>query len=261
MSRYSEKVVIVTGAGSGIGRATSIRFASEGASVVTVDLDQGLIEETNHLISEMGGKVHGVVADVGVSSEVKNYIETGANAFGGIDVLFNNAGIVGQVSALEDLDEAIFDEIYRVNIKSVWLGMKYVRPYMKIRGGGGIVNTASAAGLTATPTLIGYGASKHAVVGMTKSAAVEMATDNIRVNCVCPGIVQTPMIGRIEDQSVSLGIVKNATEYQRTYEERTPLGRYVTPSEVAALVTFLASDEASMITGESSVVDGGFLQS
>ncbi len=196
----------------------------------------------------------------GSNRKSKN-IETGANTFGGIAVLFNNAGIVGQVSALEDLDEAIFDEVYRVNIKSVWLGMKYVRPYMKIRDGGVIINTASAAGLAATPTLIGYGASKHAVVGMTKSAAVEMATDNIRVNCVCPEIVKTPMVGRIEDQSVSLGIVKNATEYQRIYQERTPLGRYVAPSEVAALVTFLGSDEASIITGESSVVDGGFLQS
>ena len=124
-----------------------------------------------------------------------------------------------------------------------------------------IVNTASVAGLRATPTLIGYGASKHAALGLTGNAAVEMGTDNIRVNCVFPRVVQTPMMGKIEDQSLLLGMVKNATKYQRSYEERTPLGRYVSPLKVAALVIFLRSDVASMITGESSVVEGGFLQS
>ena len=154
-----------------------------------------------------------------------------------------------------------FDELFRVNVKSVWLGMRFAKPIIAERGGGAIINTASAAGLTATPTLMGYGASKHAVVGMTKTAAVEMAPMGIRVNCICPGIVSTQMIQTIENKSVSLGLVSSADQYQQAYSDRTPLKRYVEASEVAALAAFLGSDEGGMITGETSVIDGGFLQS
>ena len=154
-----------------------------------------------------------------------------------------------------------FDELFRINVKSVWLGMRFAKPIIAERGGGAIINTASAAGLTATPTLMGYGASKHAVVGMTKTAAVEMAPMGIRVNCICPGIVSTQMIQTIENKSVSLGLVSSADQYQQAYSDRTPLKRYVEASEVAALAAFLGSDEAGMITGETSVIDGGFLQS
>ena len=260
-SRYANKVAVITGAGGGIGRAACVRLASEGASIVAVDLDKTALAETAELVEGAGGAVHSVIADVGDASQVQQYVDEAVATFGGIDLLFNNAGIMGQVAPLEELDEHVFDDLFRINIKSVWLGMRCAKPAMQARGGGVIINTASAAGLTATPTLFGYGASKHAVVGMTKTAAVEMAHLNIRVNCICPGIVETSMIRKIEDQSVSIGVAASADEFKNNYNQRAPLGRYVTPSEVAALLAFLGSDEASMITGESSVIDGGFLHS
>ena len=261
MDRYKGKVIVVTGAGGGIGRASAIRFASEGGSVLAVDFQGDALSKTLQIVKDAGGDIHGVHSDVGDAEQVQQYLEECVSVFGGVDVLFNNAGIVGGIGPLELLDEATFDELFRVNVKSVWLGMRFAKPIIAERGGGAIINTASAAGLTATPTLMGYGASKHAVVGMTKTAAVEMASMGIRVNCICPGIVSTQMIQTIENKSVSLGLVSSADQYQQAYSDRTPLKRYVEASEVAALVAFLGSDEGGMITGETSVIDGGFLQS
>lgn len=261
MDRYKGKVIVVTGAGGGIGRASTIRFASEGGSVLAVDFQGEALAKTLQIVKDAGGDIHGVQSDVGDAEQVQQYLEECVSVFGGVDVLFNNAGIVGGIGPLEALDEATFDELFRINVKSVWLGMRFARAIIAERGGGAIINTASAAGLTATPTLMGYGASKHAVVGMTKTAAVEMAPMGIRVNCICPGIVSTQMIQTIENESVSLGLVSSADQYQQAYSDRTPLKRYVEPSEVAALAAFLGSDESCMITGETSVIDGGFLQS
>ena len=261
MDRYKGKVIVVTGAGGGIGRASAIRFASEGGSVVAVDFQEEALSKTLQIVKDAGGDIHGVQSDVGDAEQVQQYLEESVSVFGGVDVLFNNAGIVGGIGPLEALDEATFDELFRINVKSVWLGMRFAKPFIAERGGGAIINTASAAGLTATPTLMGYGASKHAVVGMTKTAAVEMGPMGIRVNCICPGIVSTQMIQTIENKSVSLGLVSSADQYQQAYSDRTPLKRYVEASEVAALAAFLGSDESGMITGETSVIDGGFLQS
>ena len=202
MSRFSNKVVIVTGASVGIGRVTSLRFASEGASVVAVDLNEETLNETVKLIEGAGGTAHAVVADVTVSSQVKNYVDQAVEVYGGVDVLFNNAGIEGQVAPLEAYDEETFDKVLNVNVKGVWLGMRHVVDAMRLRGGGNIVNTASGAGVMATPTLVAYGASKHAVVGMTKTAAIEFAPAGMRVNAVCPGVVNTRMIRNIEKMTI-----------------------------------------------------------
>mgnify|MGYP001190705850 FL=1 len=257
MSRFADKVVVVTGASGGIGKAASLRFASEGASIVAVDMDEETLSETVELVEAAGGQAHAVTADVTVSSQVENYVNQATEIFGGIDVLFNNAGIEGHVAPLESYDEEIFDKVLQVNVKGVWLGMRHVVDALRLRGGGNIVNTASGAGLMATPTLIAYGASKHAVIGMTKTAAVELAPAGIRVNAVCPGVVNTRMIRSIEEMSIP----EDPEEYTKLTNERVPLGRYAEPEEVAGLVAFLASDEAAYITGSCYLIDGGIILS
>ena len=200
-------------------------------------------------------RIIGIEADVSKDTDVKNYVKETMATFGRIDTLFNNAGIEGSISSLEDYEEEIFDRVVQVNIKGVWLGMRYCADAMRKSGGGSIINTASAAGLMATPSLIAYGASKHAVIGMTKSASIELAPAGIRVNAVCPGVINTRMMRSIEEQTIP----DNPEEYVKAVSEKTPLGRYGEPEEVAGLVAFLASDEATYITGSSYVIDGGLL--
>ena len=200
-------------------------------------------------------RIIGIEADVSKDADVKNYVNETMAVFGRIDTLFNNAGIEGSISSLEDYEEEIFDRVVQVNIKGVWLGMRYCADAMRKSGGGSIINTASAAGLMATPSLIAYGASKHAVIGMTKSASIELAPAGIRVNAVCPGVINTRMMRSIEEQTIP----DNPEEYVKAVSEKTPLGRYGEPEEVAGLVAFLASDEATYITGSSYVIDGGLL--
>ncbi len=171
MNGFVGKVVVITGAGGGIGRAAAVRFASEGASVVAVDRDEASLTETVAAVSAVGGRIHTVAGDVTSSTDVQAHVQAAVDAFGGVDVLFNNAGIEGVVSSLETCPEDDFDQVIAVNVKGVWLGMKHTADAMRQRGGGVIINTASVAGLRGTPGLIAYGASKHAVVGMTKSAA------------------------------------------------------------------------------------------
>lgn len=253
MDRFDGKVAVVTGAGGGIGRAASLRFASEGASVLAVDLADESLAETVALVDAAGGTAHAVRADVTRSAEVEGYVQTAVEAFGGVDVLFNNAGIEGTISALEDYPETTFDQVLDVNVKGVWLGMRHVAPAMRLRGGGSIVNTSSGAGLQGTPTLIAYGASKHAVVGMTKTAAIELAPAGIRVNAICPGVIQTRMM----DSIGSMSVPDDPESYRKALHERVPMGRYGEPEEVVALVAFLASGEASYMTGSVHSIDGG----
>ena len=200
-------------------------------------------------------RIIGIEADVSKDADVKNYVNETMSVFGRIDTHFNNAGIEGSISSLENYEEEIFDRVVQVNIKGVWLGMRYCADAMRQSGGGSIINTASAAGLMATPSLIAYGASKHAVIGMTKSASIELAPAGIRVNAVCPGVINTRMMRSIEEQTIP----DNPEEYVKAVSEKTPLGRYGEPEEVAGLVAFLASDEATYITGSSYVIDGGLL--
>ncbi len=250
--RFAGKVAIVTGAAGGIGRAACVRFASDGAQVVGVDLAGSELDETVAAVSSAGGEILTVEADVTQGSDAANYVARTLERFGRVDAFFNNAGIEGLRAPLWELEENDFDRVIAVNLKGVFLGLKHVAPAMRESGGGAIVNTASIAGLTATPGIIAYGASKHAVVGMTKSAAVELAPE-IRVNAVCPGPIETRMMRSLERQF-------NPDDPQGVHDAFAagiPLGRYGEPEEVAALVTWLCSDDSRYISGSMHTIDGG----
>ena len=251
--RFDGKVIVITGGAGDIGRATALRFASEGAAVAVVDLPGPGIGRTMDLVKQAGGTVIGIGADVTKSGECERYAAETVAQLGGVDYLFNNAGIEGQVSPLTEYPEDVFDRVIAVNLKGVFLGMKAITPKLIARGGGVIINTASTAGLRGTPHLIAYGASKHAVIGMTKSAAAELAPHNIRVNAVCPGPQEGRMMGSINRQ-------RNPDDPNAARAGRMSglmLRRYGDPKEIAALVAFLCSDEAGFATGGAYTMDGG----
>ena len=250
---FSGKVALVTGGGNGIGRAACVAFAKQGAKVVAVDRDGAAAEATAGIIRQNGGDALAVTADVTKSAEVQAYVKAAIAQYGRIDCFFNNAGIEGKVSQIVDYDEAVFDAVIGVNVKGVFLGLKHVLPEMIRQGGGAIVNTASVAGLVGTPGMPAYVASKHAVIGLTKTAAGEVARQGIRVNAVCPGPVDTRMIHALEAQ---LSPGDPAAVGQR-YQASLPTGRYSTVEEIANMVLFLCSDLASNTTGGQFVVDGG----
>jgi NAD(P)-dependent dehydrogenase (short-subunit alcohol dehydrogenase family) len=250
---FSGKVALVTGGGNGIGRAACVAFAKQGAKVVAVDRDGAAAEATAGIIRQSGGDAVAVTADVTNSADVQTYVKAAIDKYGRIDCFFNNAGIEGKVSQIVDYDEAVFDAVIGVNVKGVFLGLKHVLPEMIRQGGGAIVNTASVAGLVGTPGMPAYVASKHAVIGLTKTAAGEVARQGIRVNAVCPGPVDTRMIHSLEAQ---LSPDDPAGVNQR-YQASLPTGRYSTPEEIANMVLFLCSDLASNTTGGQFVVDGG----
>jgi len=251
--RFEGKVVVITGAAGGIGKAAALRFGSEGARVVLVDLPGAALEGATEVVKAAGIEALAVAADVTRADQVESYAKAAQAQFGGIDCFFNNAGIEGWVGPSTEYPEEIFDKVIAVNVKGVWLGMKYVVPIMRERGGGAIVNTASVAGLGGTPSIIAYGASKHAVIGMTKSAAMEFGADGIRTNAVCPSPIETRMM-----RSLERGInPDNPEAVKQGMAAANPLGRYGEPEEVAALVAFLCSDDASYINGGIYTVDGG----
>jgi len=246
MGRVDDKVAIVTGAGSGIGKATALLLASEGACVVAADVT-GAEQETASAIGEGALAVH---ADVSQAADVEAMIAATVSRFGRLDILFNNAGIEGAQAPTAECTEETFDRVIGINLKGVFLGMKYAIPAMIRSGGGSIINAASVAGLVGFQNIPAYCASKGGVIQLTKTAALEYAKQNIRVNATCPGVIWTPMVQRF---------VGDNAEARAQFEALEPVGRFGTPEEVAALVLFLASDESSFITGAALPVDGGFV--
>jgi NAD(P)-dependent dehydrogenase (short-subunit alcohol dehydrogenase family) len=240
------KVAIVTGAGSGIGRASALRFAAEGASVVAADLRGPKVEETVAMIESDGGVAAPCVADVADAADAERMVATAVDAFGGLDAIFNNAGTIRPGTAVK-LSQEDWDLVMAVNVRSVFLGAKFAVPAMADRGGGAIVSTASVSGLTGDPGNVVYSASKAAVINLTRSLAIDHARQQIRVNCICPGAVDTPPVGRML-----------ADPDARARAERShPLGRIGRPEDIAAAAVWLCSDESSWITGHALVVDGG----
>src|SRR4051812_13143557 len=250
---FHGKVVLITGGGNGIGRAAAIGFAPRGARVVVVDRDEAAGEATAGILRQQGGEAQFVPADVTQTADVQSYVKRTLDAYGAIDCFFNNAGIEGSVAPTHQYDEAMFDRVMGVNVKGVFLGLRHVLPVMIRQGHGAVVNTASVAGLVASPGMPAYVASKHAVIGLTKTAAGEVARAGVRVNAVCPGPVDTRMIHALAEQ-ISPG---NPAIVGERYQAALPTGRYSTPEEIANMVLFLCSDLASNTTGGQFFVDGG----
>jgi NAD(P)-dependent dehydrogenase (short-subunit alcohol dehydrogenase family) len=247
---YQDKVVLVTGGAYGIGRAAAISFAKRGAKVVIADIDANRGEETLQSVKESGGEAIFVKTDVSSEEDVKALVEEAVGTYGKLDCAFNNAGIHKRFISTVDFTAADWDEMINVNLKSVWLCMKYEIPQMLKQGKGAIVNTSSAAGLVGAPSNPAYPASKHGVVGLTKCTALEFARKGIRINCVCPGPTRTGM---------NEELTATNPEIVKAMDQKVPMGRIGEPEEVAAAAIFLCSDEASYITGHALPVDGGIV--
>lgn len=250
--RFNDKTVIITGAANGLGLDAAQAFAREGARVLMVDRDPRGADGAAALAAR-GHDVRFREADVTKDADVRGYVTAALDAWGRIDCFFNNAGIEGHVRPIIDQEEAMFDAVLAVNVKGVFLGLKHVMPVMLKQGKGAIVNTASTAALVGSAGLGPYVASKHAVLGLTKTAAGEVARGGVRVNALCPGPTDTRMIHSLEEQAGAAGV----NDVVERYKANIPMGRYSTPAEVSAMVLFLCSDEASGITGGQFQVDGG----
>src|SRR2546421_11817132 len=247
---FNGKVALVTGGASGIGRATALTFAREGAKLVVADMNADGGQQTVHMIRENGGEAIFVRTDVSQAVEVQALITKAVETYGRLDCAHNNAGISGGGRALTaEYAEDTWHQVIAVNLTGVWLCMKYEIPQMLHQGGGVIVNTASVAGLIGGRGLAAYVASKHGVVGLRKTAALEYAQQGIRVNCVCPGVIHTPMTAR--------GLSDPARRARLIASE--PMGRVGTPEEIAEAVVWLCSDAASFVTGHTMTVDGGYV--
>jgi NAD(P)-dependent dehydrogenase (short-subunit alcohol dehydrogenase family) len=248
MTRLSGKVAVITGAASGIGRATASLFAREGAKVVVVDIDEQAGKQAVENIRAEGGEAMFVKADITIATDVQNAMRATVQKYGKLDILVNNTGI-SPTGTVVDTKEEVWDRIIDTNLKGVFLGSKYAIPEM--RKGGVIVNMASISGLVARQGEAAYDASKGGVVMLTKAMALDHVPQKIRVNCVCPGTIRTPLIERIIAESA------NPEESLKKFESLHPIGRLGKPEEVAHAVLYLASDESSFVTGSALVVDGG----
>ena len=248
--RLDGKIALITGAGSGIGRASALTFAREGAKVAVADKQVDGGQETVRMVEAAGGTASFIEVDVSDAASVEAMVNATVETYGRIDCAYNNAGIEGQVAPTDSYADDMFDKVIAVNLTGVWLCMKYEIPRLLEQGGGAIVNTASGAGLIGVAGLSAYVASKHGVIGLTKTAALEYAKSGIRVNAVCPGLIQTPMVERLTADQPQLGEALVAME---------PVGRTGRPEEIAESVVWLCSDAASFVTGHAMSVDGGFV--
>jgi NAD(P)-dependent dehydrogenase (short-subunit alcohol dehydrogenase family) len=250
--RFADKVVIVTGAARGQGRESALAFAGEGASLAVTDIRAADLDETVSLIKQAGGQAVGVPGDLTDPSTIASLVSAATEQFGGVDVLHNNAGVlIG--GTLEETDPADFERAFRVNVVTQLLTLRAVVPQMRRRGGGAIVNTSSICGLAAVEHMGAYGATKAAINSLTRSAARELAPDNIRVNAVCPGGVDTPMAAGAKQMFGS------EREFFDFATSRQLIKRFATPEDIIPTVLFLASDVARLITGAAIPVEGGHM--
>ena len=245
---FAGKAAFVTGAATGIGRAAALAFAREGASVVVGDVSERGNQETARTIEELGGRALAVRCDVTRTEDVRAALNKAIEAFGRLDFAFNNAGVEQPITATADLTEEEWDRIVGINLRGVFLCMKYEIPLMLRQGGGAIVNASSGAGVKGFAGQAAYAAAKHGVVGLTRSAALDYAKSNTRVNAVCPGIIDTPMMQRFSG---------GTPEGRKGVIAQEPIGRMGKPEEIGATVVWLCSDAAAFVIGHAMVVDGG----
>ena len=248
--RLRDKVAIITGGSSGIGQATALLFAKEGAKIVIASRNPEEGSKTVDMIKKEGGKAVFIKTDVSKELEVKNLVESTVKIFGKIDILYNNAGIE-LAKPVTETTEAEWDSVLNINLKGVFFGCKYAIPHMLKNGKGSIINTASAAGIVGFPNLAAYCASKGGIVLLTKEMALDYARQGIRVNAICPGAIMTPMLERFFEKAPDPALVK------KQMADSHPMGRLGKPEEIANTALFLASDESSFITGHALLVDGG----
>ncbi|MBM3223041.1 MAG: SDR family oxidoreductase [Candidatus Tectomicrobia bacterium] len=256
MARLTGKVAVITGGAGGIGRAAAQLFTDEGAHVLLVDRHEAPLQS---VVQTLGAAVASyVVADVTQPAEVQRYVQTAVERYQGIDIFLANAGVEGVVQTIPEYPVDVFDEVMAVNVRGVWLGLKYVIPVMRTRGGGSIVITSSTAGIRGSWGLSPYTTSKHAVIGLMRTAALECAPWGIRVNTVNPAPIETRMMRSLEEMRTSMaGGTLTVAQTKETIASRLPMGRYGAPEEVGRLMLFLASDESSFCTGGVYMVDGG----
>lgn len=246
LNRFDGKTAFITGAGSGIGRAAAVAFAAEGARVVVTDRGEAALKETAEHVKAAGGEVLAITCDVSKPEQVEAAVAEAVKAFGRIDCAFNNAGVENKAAPLHEIELEEWDRIININLRGTFLCMKHEIAQMVRQGGGVVVNTSSGAGIRGVAGGASYAASKHAMIGMTKSAALDYAKQNIRVNCVLPGNIATPMMDRFTG-----GDIQKAIDLE-------PVGRLGKPEEIAEAVLWMSSDLGGFVTGASIVVDGGW---
>jgi 3-oxoacyl-[acyl-carrier protein] reductase len=247
--KLANKVALITGAGSGMGKSAALIVSREGAKVAAVDINEAQVKETAAEITQQGGSAIALRADVSKSEDVKRMVDETVAKFGALNIVYNNAGIEGESNFISNMTEEQFDRVIAINLRGVFLGMKYALPHLIKAGGGSIINQASIAGLIAVRGGAGYAAAKAGVIALTRVGAVEYGRYNIRVNAICPGAIETPMAQRIRQ-----GQPPNPKAIQRI----SVLGRMAEPEEIAKVALFLASDDSSFATGAPFIIDGGW---